>query len=156
MINPSQSNFVGEKNIQTVLRAGESNRTWRIHRNFIFADTCDSQQDSSPTAQSDFWVRKTNPVTLTINCGASRHHNPRAKGPSNFRTLRTFGAKPRQPSLRTRRVRNYFIFTVNTKAILPSLYSTVRGMERRAESSRAMERPMPKPDFLLLWDSSFR
>jgi hypothetical protein len=54
MINPSQSNFVGEKNIQTVLRAGESNRTWRIHRNFISADTCDSQQDSSPTAQSDF------------------------------------------------------------------------------------------------------
>ena len=31
-------------------------------------------------------VRMGNPVTLTINCGASRHHNPRAKGPSNLRT----------------------------------------------------------------------
>ena len=30
-------------------------------------------------------------------CGASRHHNPRAEGPSNFRTLRTFG--PLGPSI---------------------------------------------------------
>ena len=30
-------------------------------------------------------------VTLTINCGARRHHNPRPEGPSNLRTLRTLG-----------------------------------------------------------------
>ena len=29
-----------------------------------------------------------------------RYHNPRPKGPSNLRTLRTFVAKPRQPSRR--------------------------------------------------------
>ena len=28
----------------------------------------------------------------------SRHHHPRPEGPSNLRTLRTLGAKPRQPS----------------------------------------------------------
>ncbi len=30
----------------------------------------------------------------------SRHHNLRPEGPSNLRTLRTFGVKPRQPSHR--------------------------------------------------------
>ena len=32
----------------------------------------------------------------------SRHHNPRSERPSNLRTLRTLGAKPRQPSHRKR------------------------------------------------------
>ena len=50
------------------------------------------------------------------------------------------------PAVRPVHLKNlihYFVFTIMTKAILPSLYSTVRGMERREESSRAMERPMP-------------
>ncbi len=38
----------------------------------------------------------------TIKLRRSRHHNPRPERPSNLRTLRTFGAKPRQPSRRRR------------------------------------------------------
>ena len=41
-------------------------------------------------------------VTLTINCGASRHHNPRAEGPSNLRTFARFaGVKPKTPFFTT-------------------------------------------------------
>ena len=52
---------------------------------------------------SYYMIHKANPVTLTLYsspCG--RYHNPRAKGPSNLRTLRTLGAQPRQPSRRRR------------------------------------------------------
>ena len=43
---------------------------------------------SPPTiTQDDGGRREGNSITLTINCGASRHHNPRAEGPSNLRTL---------------------------------------------------------------------
>ncbi len=34
----------------------------------------------------------------TIKLRRSRHHNPRPEGPSNLRTLRTFGPEARQPS----------------------------------------------------------
>ena len=48
-----------------------------------------------------------------IICGASRHHNPRAEGASNLRTLRTLGPKARQPSRRRRvqrrQLRPFFI-----------------------------------------------
>ena len=36
------------------------------------------------------------------NLRQRRHHNPRPEGPSILRTLRTLGAKPRQPSHRRR------------------------------------------------------
>ena len=39
--------------------------------------TYDSYQDSSPAAQNDYGGGKGKHVTLTINCGASRHHYPR-------------------------------------------------------------------------------
>ena len=42
------------------------------------------------------------PPPFFKNLRRSRHHNPRPERPSNLRTLRTFGAKPRQPSLRRR------------------------------------------------------
>ena len=66
-------------------------------------------------------------------------HNPRGEAPS------TFPSEPsgQQPIHLKNLIHYYFVFTIMTKAILPSLYSTVRGMERREESSRAMERPMP-------------
>ena len=46
----------------------------------------------SPECLTCHMIQKANPVTLTlINLRRSRHHNPRAKGPSNLRTLRPSG-----------------------------------------------------------------
>ena len=63
---------------------------------------------SAPQALSPPERSEHNPSTQTAASAAppffylrqSRHHNPRPEGPSNLRTLRTFGTKSRQPSHR--------------------------------------------------------
>ena len=65
----------------------------------------------SPACVSCHMTEKANPVTLTlINLRRSRHHNPRAKGPSNLRTLRPSG----RSNLRT------FLFTTLLHNLPPS------------------------------------
>ena len=44
------------------------------------------------------WRSYAGPPQHIYSSPEGRHHNPRPEGPSNLRTLRTFGAKPRQPS----------------------------------------------------------
>ena len=59
-----------------------------------------------------------------------RHHNPRPERPSNLRTLRTFGVKPRQPS-RRRRVQSGPIplTTLSFSPIIVSLWKGVRAVD---------------------------
>ena len=85
-----------------------------------------STQPAAPAAPPSFIICARRAPPQPSACKAVKLKNPWAVGPSILRTLI-----------------HYFVFTIMTKAILPSLYSTVRGMERREESSRAMERPMP-------------
>ena len=56
-----------------------------------------------------------------------RYHNPRPKGPSNLRTLRTFVAKPRQPSHR-RCVQESYSFSTQPKACPRKNHMTTTGI----------------------------
>ena len=69
-------------------------------------DLKERQRRTNHSESFPLWGRNpfTQPAALAAplfyNLRRSRHHNPRPERPSNLRTLRTFGAKPRQPSRR--------------------------------------------------------